>query len=185
MIPQQRKKWLSPDSSFSRVSVLTAITIMQEKFCFGGISVSVFVRFSFARLGSAPLGSGRFGAREESSRDYRYKKIRHGRVLKWFLTPWRNLWAVLDLLQLLQAKGWWQGRMGMAALPPDHNPCPYTTDNHFFLCCGIINQKMFRRKIKPKLGNNLTFFQMSYYNILKIFVCGRFILKTSSTLPEG
>jgi len=50
-----------------------------------------FVRFAFARLGSAPFGSGRLGAREESSRDYMYKKIRHGRVLKWFLTPWRNL----------------------------------------------------------------------------------------------
>ena len=59
VIPQQRKKWLSLDSSFGRVSVLTAITLMQEKFCFGGISVSVFVRFAFARLGSAPLGSGR------------------------------------------------------------------------------------------------------------------------------
>ena len=29
-------------------------------------------------------------------------------------------------------------------------------DDHFFPCCGIINQKMFRRKIKPKLANNLT-----------------------------
>jgi len=29
------------------------ITLMQEKFCFGGISDSVFVRFAFARLGSA------------------------------------------------------------------------------------------------------------------------------------
>ena len=67
VIPRQRKKWLSPDSSFGRVSVLTAITLMQEKFCFSGISVSVFVRFAFARLGSAPLGSGRLGAREGSS----------------------------------------------------------------------------------------------------------------------
>ena len=56
---------------------------MQEKFCFGRVSVSVFVRFAFTRLGSAPLGSGRLGAREGSSRDYMYKKIRHGRVLKW------------------------------------------------------------------------------------------------------
>jgi len=31
-------------------------------------------------------------------------------------------------------------------------------DNHFFRCRGIINQKMFRKKIKPKLANNLTFF---------------------------
>jgi len=30
-------------------------------------------------------------------------------------------------------------------------------DNHFFRRCGIIIQKMFRRKIKPKLANNLTF----------------------------
>jgi len=52
-------------------------------------------------------------------------------------------------------------------------------DNHFFRCCGIINQKMSGRKTKPKLANNLTFFLMSYYNIFKIFVCGRFILKTS------
>ena len=29
--------------------------------------------------------------REESSRDFMYKKIRHGRGLKWFLTPWSNL----------------------------------------------------------------------------------------------
>jgi len=59
MIPQQRKKLLSPDYSFGRVSVLTAITLMQQKFCFSGISVSVFVRCAFARLGSAPLGSVR------------------------------------------------------------------------------------------------------------------------------
>ena len=50
--------------------VLTAITLIQEKFCFGGISVSVFVRFALARLGSGPLGSGRLVAREGSSRDY-------------------------------------------------------------------------------------------------------------------
>jgi len=31
-------------------------------------------------------------------------------------------------------------------------------DNHFFRCSGIINRKMFGRKIKPKLANNLTFF---------------------------
>ena len=73
-----------------RVSVFTAMTLMQE-FCFGRVRVSVFVRFAFARLGSAPLGSGRLGAREESSRAYMYKKIRHSRILKWFLTPWRNL----------------------------------------------------------------------------------------------
>jgi len=53
MIPQQRKKWLSPDSSFGRVSVLTAKTLMQEKFCFCGISVSVLShvpRFAVAVL---------------------------------------------------------------------------------------------------------------------------------------
>ena len=76
-------------SNFGRVSVFTAM--MQEKFCFGKVRVSVFVRFAFARLGSAPLGSGRLGAREGSSRDYMYKKIRHGRALKWYLVPWRNL----------------------------------------------------------------------------------------------
>jgi len=53
------KKWLSPDSSFGRVSDLTAITLMQENFCFGGILVSFSVRFAFARLGSALVGSGR------------------------------------------------------------------------------------------------------------------------------
>ena len=78
MIPQQRKKWLSLDSRFGRVSVLTAITLMQEKFCFGRFSVSVFVRFAFARLGSAPVGS----VRAKNQADYMYKKIRHGRVLK-------------------------------------------------------------------------------------------------------
>jgi len=31
-------------------------------------------------------------------------------------------------------------------------------DNHFFRCCGIIIQKMFWRKVKPKLAKNLTFF---------------------------
>jgi len=41
-------------------------------------------------------------------------------------------------------------------------------DNHAFRCCGIINQNMFRRKIKPKLAKNLTFKKMSYYNILKL-----------------
>ena len=44
---------------YGRVSVFTAMTLMQEKFRFGRIRVFVFVRFSFARLGSAPLGSGR------------------------------------------------------------------------------------------------------------------------------
>ena len=82
------------------------MTLMQEKFCFGRVRVSVFVRFAFARLGSAPLGSGRLGAREESSRDFMFKKIRHGRVLKWFLTPWRNLYSVLELLKLA-----WVGTM--------------------------------------------------------------------------
>jgi len=53
-------------------------------------------------------------------------------------------------------------------------------DNHFFRCCGIINQKMFRRKIKPKLANKTSSKKMSYYNLFKNFVCyGRFILKTS------
>jgi len=56
-----------------------------RKFCFDRVSVSVFVRFAFARLGSAPLGSGRLGAREGSSRDYMYKKIWHGHGLKWYL----------------------------------------------------------------------------------------------------
>ena len=41
------------------VSVLTAMTLMQEKFCFGRVRVSVFVRVAFTRLGSAPLGSVR------------------------------------------------------------------------------------------------------------------------------
>jgi len=41
---------------------------MQEKFCFGGISVSVFVRFAFQRLGSAPLGS----VRGKDQADYMY-----------------------------------------------------------------------------------------------------------------
>jgi len=27
------------------------------------------------------------------------------------------------------------------------------SDNQYFRCCGITNQKMFRRKIKPKLAN--------------------------------
>jgi len=86
------KEVVTLNSRFGRVGVLTAITlIMQEKFCFGRVSVSVFVRFAFARLGSAPLGSGRLGAREGLSRDYMYKKIWHGRVLKWYLIPWRNL----------------------------------------------------------------------------------------------
>jgi len=44
---------------YGRVSVFTAMTLMQEEFCFGRVRVSVFVRFAFARLGSAPLGSVR------------------------------------------------------------------------------------------------------------------------------
>jgi len=52
-------------------------------------------------------------------------------------------------------------------------------NNRFFRCCGIINQKMFRRKVKLKLAKNLTLKKMTYYNVFKIFVCSRFILKTS------
>jgi len=33
-----------------------------------------------------------------------------------------------------------------------------SSDNHFFRCCGVTNQKMFRRKIKPKLANEAYFF---------------------------
>jgi len=32
-------------------------------------------------------------------------------------------------------------------------PKQESSDKHFFCCCGITNQKMFRSKIKPKLAN--------------------------------
>jgi len=85
------KHFLIGDAVTTKEVVITGFPLMQEKFCFGRVRFSVFVRFAFARLGSAPLGSGRLGAREGSSRDYMFKKIRHGRVLKWCLIQWRNL----------------------------------------------------------------------------------------------
>jgi len=43
------------------------------------------------RLRSAQVGSGRARRIKQQSLYVLYKKMRHGRVLKWFLTPWRNL----------------------------------------------------------------------------------------------
>jgi len=87
VIPQQRKKWLSLDSSFVRVSVVTAITLIQEEFCFGRVLVSVFVRFAFARLDSARLRSA-WGARR-SSRDYTCIR-RYGTAVSWNGTLYRG-----------------------------------------------------------------------------------------------
>ena len=80
---------------------------MQEQFCFGGISVSVFVR-AFARLGSAQVGSGRAKDQAEIICIRRY-----GTAVYWIGTLYRGAiskacWNYLNFNG--QGGGWEEGQ---------------------------------------------------------------------------